>query len=120
MSFFQEKIFLTKKNIFRPGANALQKLVKKGIQRKNKAFFLEDGAVSCVVLCQVVSIKKTRQYHPLTDLDDNNNNSVFPLNATKKEPPLHPRSSRGNTVIQDLSVNFLFCLASLIHCALGI
>ena len=23
MSFFQEKIFLTKKNIFRPGANAL-------------------------------------------------------------------------------------------------
>ena len=29
MSFFQEKIFLTKKNIFRPGANALPNLYKK-------------------------------------------------------------------------------------------
>ena len=29
MSFFQEKIFLTKKNIFRPGANALSACVRR-------------------------------------------------------------------------------------------
>ena len=32
MSFFQEKIFLTKKNIFRPGANALTKATKKKVE----------------------------------------------------------------------------------------
>ena len=35
MSFFQEKIFLTKKNIFRPGANALNCWEKKTF-RKNE------------------------------------------------------------------------------------
>ena len=34
MSFFQEKIFLTKKNIFRPGANALSEFIKKKIGEK--------------------------------------------------------------------------------------
>ena len=37
MSFFQEKIFLTKKNIFRPGANALG---VGGLKRENGWFSL--------------------------------------------------------------------------------
>ena len=36
MSFFQEKIFLTKKNIFRPGANALSRCQKKKKKKKKK------------------------------------------------------------------------------------
>ena len=61
MSFFQEKIFLTKKNIFRPGANALvlNKVLVGALLEKGNLFVVQS--INAVFPVQKYSEKKKKK-----------------------------------------------------------
>ena len=83
MSFFQEKIFLTKKNIFRPGANALDTglpagsgvLASQGDQPKKGGIFFFFSMILICVVCSI-NADATLRYAPLRTLSGQKNFST--------------------------------------------